>query len=145
MKELFLDDNEFTVIPENIGYLKLNILSMKRNKIKHIHSTIEIMQSLQKLELDFNNISDLPASIGKCRNLRFVSISNNRLKSLSDINGLYKLAALNISRNQITQIENVGPFLSITEIDISHNCLEFIPQGACIEYPDIYYVFASSY
>ena len=57
------------------------------------------------LQCDDNCLTELPASLSKCKKLDAVDLSANRLTSLAMIAPLEKLKVLNVSSNNLTALD----------------------------------------
>lgn len=80
------------IIPLN-GMNKLKILSLGRNQIKKIEKLEDVAETLEELWLSYNQISSLDGVQG-LRNLTTLYMSNNSIKSWSELDKLAGLANL---------------------------------------------------
>ena len=86
---------------------------------------------LKTLNINTNQLSELPKEIGNLTNLRKLYISNNKLSELpKEIGNLTNLRYLSISNNQLSELpKEIGNLTNLRELDISNNQLnEFIPN-----------------
>jgi hypothetical protein len=79
---VFFLGNEFEEVPKSLSALNnLMMLSFKSNHIKTIEAGV-LPSSLKWLILTGNELSALPADMGRLKKLRKVMLSNNQLESL---------------------------------------------------------------
>uniref|UniRef100_A0A3P9KCS5 Protein scribble homolog n=1 Tax=Oryzias latipes TaxID=8090 RepID=A0A3P9KCS5_ORYLA len=88
-------------------------------------------RSLEELQLDFNQLKDLPKPFFRLLNLRRLGLSDNLLQKLPpDVSNFMQLVELDISRNEITEIPESIKFCRALEIaDFSGNHLSRLPDG----------------
>jgi Leucine-rich repeat (LRR) protein len=129
---LHLDDNHITEIPEHISVMsRLGVLSANRNKIARIDPRIILLSYLQLVELNNNQLHNLP-DLCFIQQLRYLDLSYNRLTTL-DILGVcvlpVSLQTLNVKNNQLTQLpDNFGSLTQLRSLDISQNPLSTLPD-----------------
>ena len=101
LRELLLNNNYLTSLPESIGNLT----------------------NLQTLILFYNRLTSLPESIGNLSNLQILSLIANKLTSLPEsIGDLSNLRDLWLSRNKLTSLpESIGDLSNLRELDLSNN------------------------
>ncbi|QII71466.1 dockerin type I domain-containing protein [Apibacter sp. B2966] len=105
-------------LPESWGELKkLKHLEVRYNSINQLHSTIGNMENLIKLELDGNQIQELPPSISKCK-LEYLDLSYNNFKKVpKELEEIKSLKTVKFYSNQISSIEGFLPY-SITDYNL---------------------------
>lgn len=93
-------------------------------------------QSIVDLDLSFNCLVDLPAGIGKFRNMTKFNCSCNHLKSLPpEIGRLRKLTILKANGNNLCNLpDEIGLCISLREINLTENNIISLPDsiGDCI-------------
>jgi internalin A len=106
-----LDHKKVVDLCSNFPHLKMLVLS--GCNIYELSDSIYKLDSITKLGLSFNQLTDLPAAIGQ----------------------LSQLCTLNLRRNHIHRLpESMGNLLRLTEIDLSYNKLiEWDQVGAVLE------------
>lgn len=107
-----------TYMPKNYD----TILSLRELGLTFIPESIAThLQHVTVLDLSFNNLTNIPASIGKCTNLQELWINNNQLDLLPDLSQL-SLTRLNVSHNKLTTLSNINTLI----LDASYNELTTI-------------------
>jgi len=82
IRELFLNNNELTTIPDGISELHaLEKLNLSHNKLSNIPAEIGRLYLLKELDLSDNYISTIPMELGNLYNLETISLANNPLIS----------------------------------------------------------------
>ena len=89
------------------------------------------MTQLTKLDLSDNQLTSLPAEIGKLTQLTKLYLSDNQLTSLpAEIGQLTQLTELNLSNNQLTSLPaEIGNMTQLTELYLSNNQLTSLPDS----------------
>ncbi|KAG4155930.1 hypothetical protein ERO13_D03G141400v2 [Gossypium hirsutum] len=132
------------------------VLDVNNNSIQDVPNKISCLNSIQKLFLDGNGISDeairweglaslkyltvlsftrnqlmnLPSALGSLTSLRQLHVANNKLTSLpNEIGMLTRLEVLKANNNRITTVpECIGECSSLIEVDLSANLLSELPD-----------------
>ena len=102
LKILFLSNNRFTVFPEVLSQCKsLTMIGFKANQLQTISETALPVQT-RWLILTNNQLTALPASIGKCYNMQKLALAGNKLTALPiELGHCKNLGLLRISANQL--------------------------------------------
>jgi internalin A len=128
---LNLDDNPFKTIPESLS---------KLNNLKHLYlakcqlyclPSVFKFNSLERLDLRFNQITELPASLCESKHLIDLNLGQNKLKTLAPNFGeLTNLIHLSLNENLITdfptQIFNLKNLFSL---NLGNNPIKNIPKN----------------
>jgi len=101
---LDLNDNQLTKIPAVIGNLAaLTILNLRKNQFDHIPTELDKLTALRGLDLSDNRLTIISAAIGNLTTLTHLNLLNNSLIIISAaIGNLTTLSYLNINNNYIT-------------------------------------------
>ena len=80
LSQLYLDRNELTELPAEIGDLKeLWQLSVSNNHLVGLPTSIQKLNWLRELYVDRNKLTELPAEIGHLGQLRKLGVRGNPL------------------------------------------------------------------
>ena len=88
-------------------------------------TSIQRLTKLEKLDLDGNKLTELPAEISDFRELRELSMSNNQLVGLpTSIQRLTKLKKLYLNGNKLTELPaEISDFRELRELSVIRNPL----------------------
>lgn len=130
---LKLDKTNLMEIPEEMGkLLKLEHLSLVKNKLERLYGELTELGCLRTLNIRHNNIktSGIPAELFHLEELTTLDLSHNNLKEVPEgLERARSLLNLNLSHNHIETIPNTL-FIHLTDLlflDLSHNQLETLP------------------
>ncbi|CAK9822912.1 Protein flightless-1 [Anthophora retusa] len=130
---LKLDETNLTEIPEEMGkLLKLEHLSLVKNKLERLYGELTELCCLRTLNIRRNNIksSGIPAELFHLEELTTLDLSHNNLKEVPEgLERARSLLNLNLSHNHIDTIPNTL-FIHLTDLlflDLSDNKLETLP------------------
>jgi Leucine-rich repeat (LRR) protein len=103
-------------------------IDLNKNQLNQIKYFSFVYGKLQKANFDMNNISSIETdAFLNCRTLEYLSIAQNRLKSINENNFhfLFGLIQLNLSFNQIELIENASfkNLNKLKSLDLNYNKL----------------------
>lgn len=132
LQELRLSGHDLPVIPSSFVYMtSLRVLQLRRNKIQRMEDDVfalpdGVLSVLEELDLEYNELTSLPESIGNLRSLRVLRASNNRLETIPDtISALSEsLAEISLAHNHF--VEPPSGFSSLqqlTRLDLAYNRL----------------------
>ena len=104
-------------------------LSYRHNQISELPAEIGKLSNLTTLYLSYNQLSELPTEIGKLSNLTTLYLRSNQLSELpAEIGKLSNLTTLYLSRNQLSQLPvEITKLTKLTELDIGGNPLKSPP------------------
>lgn len=105
---VWLDFNELTVVPDNIGLLsQITYLYLDGNRLIDVPPTMRAMKSLSVLHLGYNSFSQLPERFMEMPGLLMVHINNNQITVIPRNYGSkkYTLLALLLDGNPIAPEE----------------------------------------
>ncbi|XP_076234236.1 FLII actin remodeling protein isoform X2 [Calliopsis andreniformis] len=130
---LKLDQTNLSEIPEEMGkLLKLEHLSLVKNKLERLYGELTELGCLRTLNIRRNNVksSGIPAELFHLEELTTLDLSRNNLKEVPEgLERARSLLNLNLSHNHIDTIPNTL-FVHLTDLlflDLSNNKLETLP------------------
>ncbi|MDB9836448.1 hypothetical protein OAC51_06040 [Flavobacteriaceae bacterium] len=131
--DLDLSDNGFTKLPDNICTLELKSLSLANNKCiqqKGLFETIFKMNSLTKLNLANNKISELPKSILGLTSLTSIILFGNEFKEFPPILSKFSgLEEINLGGNKLSEFPvEVTEFKSLKVLSLAMSGLKKLPD-----------------
>ena len=114
---------------EITGFKNLEKLNLSDNKISNIEG-IENLSKLNKLELNFNEINEIPDNLNKLQSLEILDLTGNKLSEISKgISELKNLKVLNLSINKINSIkEPLDKLINLETLVLSENKIEKIDK-----------------
>lgn len=116
LRELDLDNNLLTTLPESIGNLRnLMVLDVDDNKLTTLPDSITKLYNLKTFSLNNNNIKSLPRDMTRLESLKFLFLNDNKnLTELPEMN----YANLELIENENTGVKTYpGSFKSYKEYD----------------------------
>tara|TARA_B100000029_G_scaffold92901_1_gene82835 strand:+ start:8106 stop:9158 length:1053 start_codon:yes stop_codon:yes gene_type:complete len=101
--------------------------------IQKIPNTISNLDSLQRIELQYNQIDTIPGYVSNLSRLNYFTIQNNNITFLPpQIRDLKKLEIFKISENKLTEVhQNIGQLTNLIVLHLSENELESLPDSMC--------------
>jgi len=124
--EINLSGNGLTSIPkETLSQTQVTKLILSNNKLKSLPSEIGALVNVQELYLDHNDLQgSLAGEIRKMSNLRILDVQYNNMTGIpAEIGQLKNLSTLNYSYNGLDTFPNEIANLkdNLKTLDISHN------------------------
>ena len=98
---------------------------MSSNPLVGLPTSIQRLTKLERLYLDGNKLTELPAEIGDLRELRWLIMSSNQLVGLpTSVQRLTKLQELDLDGNKLTELPpEIGDLRELRLLTVSHNPL----------------------
>lgn len=131
LKEIWLRQNKFSMIPENIDALaslkNLELLHLGSNELSSLPNHLGKLKSLKRLEIEMNHkLNSLPASLGNLIQLTELDAENCALQSLpKEIYQCSELIDLDIQGNQIQNLEEgISKLKKLIHLNIGGNPLK---------------------
>ena len=116
----------------NLGITNMNtvVLNLSRKNLTNLPSSIGKLKQLRILDLEDNRLNSLPSSIGNLKNLIYIGLEGNRLNSLPEsIFKLKKLQELRLSQNYLESVpRQIGNLKNLTNLGLAGNKLTSIPK-----------------
>ncbi|KAF3454880.1 hypothetical protein FNV43_RR05328 [Rhamnella rubrinervis] len=128
-------NNAIQEVPFQIGCLNsLQKLNMNANDIMDASISWQGVTSLVHLtvlSLNQNQLTTLPSALGELTSLRQLFVANNKLTGLPiEIGSLIQLEVLKANNNRINTIPpGIGDCKALTEVDLSSNLLLNLPDS----------------
>lgn len=119
-------------IPERrIKYALLNKtkkLNLSNLNLTTIPSSISKLKNIESLDISNNQITEIPETIAELDNLKSLTITSNKIKSIpSHLSKLKYLEIINISGNEIENIDDIFKKIpNLKELKASHNKLRSV-------------------
>lgn len=125
IRQIILDLNELSAIPRTVfSNNRIERLSVSYNKLTSISRDLflSLKNSLEHLEVEHNNLSEVPDSLGEVARLRHLSLAYNRLDEAPTLPA--RIQTLSLAGNFLTSIPSALQTLepgSIRYLDLSYN------------------------
>ena len=112
---------------------KAQITELNLRNMRLIHLPDDIFDgftNLEELYLRYNQLTELPQSLGNLTNLRWLELYKNELTELPEwIGNLTNLEHLNLGDNQLTELpESIGNLTNLEGLDLGDNELKEFPE-----------------
>jgi len=130
LKELQLQENHISSIPEGIGALQqLQKLSFYKNKLEKIPNDLFGLKNLVAVDFYYNALQVVPEEIGMLINLEILYLSHNKIYTLPEsIGNLSLLSELYLHHNRFTALPS-----AISQLDILETCR--VNENYLMEFP----------
>ena len=103
------------------NYKNLQRLTIKNSHLKKIPKEISQLLKLEYLNLEGNLIEGIDSS--SSMSLRILSLKNNRIADISQIDNFPSLETLDLSYNRLTNINGIMKLEKITNLNLKNNYL----------------------
>lgn len=127
MVNLQVRNNKLASLPQELFAVcnRLQNIDLAFNKLTQIDASIGNLSELRDLKLNGNGLVTIPSTISECVSLQTLDLSENRLQWLPDtIEGLRGLVQLNLSKNALKEIPRMNYMKGMNFLDLSWNGLE---------------------
>jgi GTPase SAR1 family protein len=128
----YATEGELTTIPAEVfDFVWLEKLDLSYNRLSELPDSIGNLQNLSVLYLTNNQLIELPASIGNLQNLSVLYLISNQLSEIPDsIGNLQNLSILELSKNQLSEMpDSIGSLQNLSGLYLSDNQLSEIPDS----------------
>lgn len=135
LHELRLSGHNLEIVPSTFSCLRsLRVLQLRKNKIRSIADNVfefapgsSSVSELLELDLEYNQLENLPASISNLKKLVVLKASNNQLtmvpESIASLSSTLK--EMHFAHNRFQQLSSsFSNLLSLEKLDLSYNRLE---------------------
>lgn len=111
-------------IPPNFLWSKLHTLRLSNCGISRIDKAMHFFPSLKFLDLSHNSISHV-VHLQDCFSLRYIDLSNNRIRVLSNLERvLGRVTRMSVANNKICSLDGLDKIYSLERIDVSGNYVD---------------------
>eukprot|EP01134_Creolimax_fragrantissima_P007047 CFRG7047T1 len=122
LRELHISNNNISELRYLNGLTNMEILNMNSNGVMNVHGDVEYLRNLRALSLSDNRLSTLPLSMTKLVRLEMLELSDNNIRH----DGVHKwtwtsnpgLRVLNLARNKYLGISNLSDITSLTNLEV---------------------------
>lgn len=127
LKSLYVANAKLSEIPEFLGNLELDYLTLMGNNLQTIPPGIGLMHSLKLLNLAGNSLSKIPDLID-LPNLQRLILSSNNISDFGELRVLPKLEELYLNGNRLKQLPPLELFPNLRVLVINDNLLREFPD-----------------
>jgi len=101
--------------------------------LKWMKTHKDSLDGVEKFKADDLQLTSIPPEIGFLTNLRFLGLSQNKIKELPhSIGNLVKLEHLEVSSNQLTSLpDSIGELDNLDTLSLHYNDLKSLPDSLC--------------
>lgn len=132
LKNLFISQNNLTILPEETGNLVLlQNLDLSSNKLSSLPESFGKLSELRNLFLYSNYLKTLPSSFSQLANLRILNLRSNQLIGLpGGIGNCSLLDSLYLEDNRITAIPSeIGNLTKLQILTLTQNSIDSLPNS----------------
>ena len=129
-----LSDNDLSVVPPEVWqHSAIQRLDLGFNNLKELPSDIESLPKLEYLDISANQLTILPTEISKLLRLKDLLADFNLLSSIPPVIGrLTALERLELSSNSLTNLPaEVENLRALKELSLCGNRLGSVPNAVC--------------
>ena len=126
VKKIVLSENEIDTLSPYafFTFTKLRSLNLDHNNLSDLPIELSQLTSLKKLNISFNAFNAIPTSVLELTQLQSLNVQNNRIYSVPDeIKTLKQLTSLNVQHNRLTKLPNSLTELSLSKLKVVGNPL----------------------
>ncbi|KAJ3104346.1 hypothetical protein HDU97_009319 [Phlyctochytrium planicorne] len=104
LQELTVNSLALSSLPDSIASIPLTDLRLTQNHLSHFPSVITKISTLQRIDLEMNDITDVPEGFYNLVNLERITFMDNKIESIDNIRNLPKVTYLNLGSNNIKRL-----------------------------------------
>ncbi|XP_076825385.1 leucine-rich repeat-containing protein 40-like [Clavelina lepadiformis] len=128
---LDVHDNKLASLPSNLADLpNLKRFDVSHNNLQSLPS-LEYLKVVSAMLLHYNQLSELPPSIGAMESCELLDASNNLLTSVpATLSSMKNLRSINLSKNNIATLPaSFGEIRSLKIVNLNDNGLKSMPNS----------------
>lgn len=134
-RTLLLHENALSALPASFAarQSQLRVLYLNDNRLSTWPEALSELKFLEKLHLENNALTCVPASVGRMSSVRKLYLQNNRIATLPDeIGELRLLTHLSLHSNQLVALPvDLALCDALVELHVGNNPLQSPPSFAC--------------
>lgn len=107
IRDLHLDCNRIHRLPaRSFRGISVARLYLARNSLQHVDekALADLSNSLEYLDLEHNNLEEVPSALSSLKRLKYLYISSNRISNISSELVCPALKAISLAGNQLTRV-----------------------------------------
>ena len=126
---LRVSGNQLHDLPDLSMLTRLTRLDLSNNQLSHLPDWLGTLP-LVSLQVDHNRVCTLPESQPGWRSMTTLSLQNNELLVLGDVESLTRLETLDLSNNPLVQLpEDLSPLHKLTRLLLKGSQLAVLPES----------------
>ena len=104
-------------------------VQLEHNELSTLPKTIGTLEFMWKLDVSHNRLEALPRTIGKCTRLRILNVDHNYLEDVpKELGQCFFLEEINAEHNSLVTVPaSLGSLQQLRELKLKHNRLENLP------------------
>ncbi|CAL8297011.1 unnamed protein product [Lota lota] len=131
LKKLYLFGNQIKAVSPQVfgGLPNLVVLNLNHNQIQNLPPEIKSLAKLELLSVTDNQLEDIPPELGQLSNLVELNLTRNKLSSLpGELYSCKELTKLYVARNRLTVLpEGIRALAKLKILDVAGNELSTFP------------------
>jgi len=130
LQTLFIVFTGLTTLPDWLPSLPLKRLNLAFNKLQSLPDSLFDIADLTQLSVTYSNLSELPASLSKCKCLQEIDLTGNQSLRLlpKELTQMESLTSISLSNCRLTEMPEILRFCRHLErIDLSNNDIKTLP------------------
>ena len=131
VQRLYIESNKIESFSENAlnGFQNLRNIYMKFNQIQHILFKVEDIPRLQYLNLNYNQLAQVPTFYGFFQSMGTLAIGQNSISHVceEDFENITNIDNIYLARNRLVTFEPKQELPNLSNLDLGNNELTEIP------------------
>ncbi|QCK16616.1 leucine-rich repeat domain-containing protein [Mangrovivirga cuniculi] len=129
--KLAIIDKGLDKIPANINrFVNLKTLDLEKNNIQELPIEFTQLKKLEEFYIPFNLLSDLPEGFSEMHNLNVIGLGENKFKDFPiELTELDQLQMLDLSGNDIAEVpEEIGQMKNLKLLSLNDTNINTLPD-----------------